>query len=106
MKIPIEVDAVEVRERTTDGRGRLSLGADLADKTVTFALIDVEDEDDQDEPDDVDPDDVHVQAYSCDRCQKYILVESEPDKCPSCRAERTELYKNPNGVVVGDHDLS
>jgi len=40
----IEVSATDIEERKADGRGRVTLGAEYADKTVTVAVIEVEDE--------------------------------------------------------------
>lgn len=39
----VEVDATDVAEKKADDRGRVTLGADLAGKTVTVAVVDVED---------------------------------------------------------------
>lgn len=40
----IEVDATDVEEMTADDRGRVTLGADYGGKTVTVAVVEVEDE--------------------------------------------------------------
>jgi len=39
----VEVDATDVEKKKADGRGRVTLGAEYADKTVTVAVVDVED---------------------------------------------------------------
>jgi hypothetical protein len=40
----VEVSATEVEELKADDRGRVTLGADLAGKTVTVAVLEVEDD--------------------------------------------------------------
>jgi hypothetical protein len=40
MKVDVEVS--DLVERTTDDRGRLTLGSEYADKTVTVAVLEVE----------------------------------------------------------------
>jgi len=40
----VEVDATDIEERQADDRGRVTLGAEYADKTVTVAVLEVEDE--------------------------------------------------------------
>jgi len=40
----IEVSATDVEEKKADGRGRVTLGAQYAGKTVTVAVVEVEDE--------------------------------------------------------------
>jgi hypothetical protein len=40
----VEVSATDIQERTADGRGRVTLGAEYADKNVTVAVIEIEDE--------------------------------------------------------------
>jgi hypothetical protein len=40
MKVDVEVS--ELVERPTDDRGRLTLGSEYADKTVTVAVLEVE----------------------------------------------------------------
>jgi len=40
----VEVDATDIEERKADDRGRVTLGARYAGKTVTVAVIEVEDE--------------------------------------------------------------
>lgn len=42
----VEVDPVEVRERTADDKGRITLGADYSGETVRVAVLDVPSEDD------------------------------------------------------------
>jgi hypothetical protein len=42
MKVDVEVS--ELVERSTDDRGRLTLGSEYADKTVTVAVLEVDDE--------------------------------------------------------------
>lgn len=37
----IEVDATDVLKKETDNRGRVTLGSEYADKTVTVAVVDV-----------------------------------------------------------------
>jgi hypothetical protein len=44
----ITVDAVDVTERQTDARGRLTLGADYADETVRVAVVEVVQDDGDD----------------------------------------------------------
>jgi hypothetical protein len=38
----VEVKATDVEEKKADGRGRVTLGAKYADKTVTVAVLEVE----------------------------------------------------------------
>lgn len=40
----VEVSATDIEERKADDRGRVTLGADYAGKTVTVAVLEVEDE--------------------------------------------------------------
>jgi len=40
----VEIPAADIEERKADGRGRVTLGSEFADKTVTVAVIEVEDE--------------------------------------------------------------
>jgi hypothetical protein len=40
----VEVSATEVEELKADDRGRVTLGAEFADKIVTVAVLDVDDE--------------------------------------------------------------
>ena len=40
----VEVSVSDIEERKADDRGRVTLGAEYADKTVTVAVIEVEDE--------------------------------------------------------------
>ena len=40
----VEVSATDIEELKADGRGRVTLGSEYADKTVTVAVIEVEDE--------------------------------------------------------------
>jgi len=42
MKVDVEVS--DLVERTTDDRGRLTLGSEYADKTVTVAVLEVDGE--------------------------------------------------------------
>ena len=42
MKVDVEVS--ELVERATDDRGRLTLGSEYADKTVTVAVLEVDGE--------------------------------------------------------------
>ena len=43
----IEVSASDIKsEKKADDRGRVTLGSELADRTVTVAVLEVEDEDD------------------------------------------------------------
>jgi len=39
----VEVSATDVEEKKADSRGRVTLGAEYADKTVTVAVIEVDD---------------------------------------------------------------
>jgi hypothetical protein len=39
----VEVEATDVQEKTADERGRVTLGAEYAEKTVTVAVVEVED---------------------------------------------------------------
>lgn len=39
----IEVDPVDVNEKTADDRGRVTLGSEYAGQTVTVAVVEVED---------------------------------------------------------------
>jgi len=41
----VEVDAADVVKRDADSRGRVTLGSEFADETVTIAVVEVEDED-------------------------------------------------------------
>lgn len=41
----IEVDATDIKKKKTDDRGRFTLGSEYAGKTVTLAVVDVEDDD-------------------------------------------------------------
>lgn len=38
----VEVSATDVEEKKADDRGRVTLGAEYADKTVTVAVLDAE----------------------------------------------------------------
>jgi len=40
----VEVSAKDIEEKKADDRGRVTIGAEYADKTVTVAVLDVEDE--------------------------------------------------------------
>ena len=40
----VEVSPTEVEERKADDRGRVTLGAEYAGKTVTVAVLEVDDE--------------------------------------------------------------
>lgn len=40
----IEVDVSDVDEKKADDRGRVTLGKEYADKTVTVAVVEVEEE--------------------------------------------------------------
>jgi hypothetical protein len=40
----VEIPATDIEERKADGRGRVTLGSEYSDKTVTVAVIEVEDE--------------------------------------------------------------
>jgi len=40
----VEVSATDIEERKADDRGRVTLGAEYADKTVTVAVLEVEEE--------------------------------------------------------------
>jgi len=42
----VEVGVGDLIERATDARGRLTLGSEYADATVTVAVVEVEEEDD------------------------------------------------------------
>lgn len=44
-KPTVEVPATDVEERTADERGRVTLGAEYAGKTVTVAVVEVEEGD-------------------------------------------------------------
>ena len=39
----VEVPATDVEKRKADDRGRVTLGSEYADKTVTVAVVEVED---------------------------------------------------------------
>lgn len=41
----VEVSAKDIEERSADDRGRVTLGAEYAGKTVTVAVLEVEDDD-------------------------------------------------------------
>ena len=41
----VEVDAAEIERRKADDKGRVYLGPDVADREVTVAIVDVEDDD-------------------------------------------------------------
>lgn len=43
----LEVKATDVTEKNADERGRVTLGAEYAGKTVTVAVVDVDDSEDQ-----------------------------------------------------------
>jgi hypothetical protein len=40
----VEVSATEIEEKKADDRGRVTLGAQYADKTVTVAVLEVEED--------------------------------------------------------------
>ena len=40
----IEVSATDIEEKKADDRGRVTLGAEYADETVTVAVIEVEED--------------------------------------------------------------
>ena len=40
----VEVKATDIEERKADDRGRVTLGSEFADKRVTVAVLEVEDE--------------------------------------------------------------
>jgi hypothetical protein len=40
--VTVEVSVGHVKQRTADNRGRVTLGSDYADKTVTVAIVEVE----------------------------------------------------------------
>jgi len=40
----VEVSATDVEEKKADDRGRVTLGAEYANKTVTVAVVEVEDD--------------------------------------------------------------
>jgi len=40
----VEVSASDIEERTADGRGRITIGSEYADKIVTVAVLDVDEE--------------------------------------------------------------
>lgn len=40
----VEVNATDINEKKADDRGRVTLGAEYAGKTVTVAVLDVEEE--------------------------------------------------------------
>lgn len=44
MKVDLEVDPEDIVKKKADDRGRVTLGADLADKTVRVAVLEVEEE--------------------------------------------------------------
>lgn len=39
----VEVDATDIEERKADDRGRVTLGVEYARKTVTVAVLDIDD---------------------------------------------------------------
>jgi hypothetical protein len=43
----IEVSATDIEEHKADDRGRVTLGAEFADKTITVAVLDVDDVDEE-----------------------------------------------------------
>lgn len=40
----VEVNATDIEEKKADDRGRITLGAEYADKTVTVAVLEVDEE--------------------------------------------------------------
>lgn len=40
----VDVPATDIEEKKADDRGRVTLGAEFADKTVTVAVLEVKDE--------------------------------------------------------------
>lgn len=42
----IEVDATDITEKKTDGRGRFTLGSEFANKKVTLAVVEVDEDED------------------------------------------------------------
>lgn len=40
----VEVDISDVKERSADDRGRVTIGSEYANKTVTVAVLEVEEE--------------------------------------------------------------
>ena len=40
----VEVSVKNLKEKTADSRGRITLGSEYADKTVTVAILEVEEE--------------------------------------------------------------
>lgn len=42
----VEIDVTDIEERKADDRGRVTLGSDYAGKTVTVAVLEVEDDTD------------------------------------------------------------
>lgn len=48
MKVLIETDSDELHEELkADARGRINLGSDYAEKTVTVAVVEIDDENDE-----------------------------------------------------------
>lgn len=39
----VEIDVADIEERTADGRGRITLGAEYADETVVVGIFKVRD---------------------------------------------------------------
>ena len=44
MQVEIEVDPEDIVKKKSDDRGRVTLGAEYADKTVRVAILEVEDD--------------------------------------------------------------
>jgi len=40
----VEIQATDIEEHKADDRGRVTLGAEFADKTITVAVLDVDEE--------------------------------------------------------------
>lgn len=47
--VEISIDADEIVERDADARGRVTLGADYGDETVTVAVVRVDESNDADQ---------------------------------------------------------
>lgn len=45
--VKVEVSATDINEKTADDRGRVTLGAEYANKTVTVAVVEVKEEDNE-----------------------------------------------------------
>lgn len=87
-------DPIELVERSADGKGRVTIGADYAGETVRVAILDVVSRGGGDLED--------TQLWSCPFCQALLFSDDRPDHCPDCREDGADLDLNGREV----HDLT